>query len=75
VAKGFSQTTGYNETYSPVVKPATIRVVLSHAIFVAWPIHQVDVNNAFLNADLQEDVYMQQPLGFPSSSPHFVCKL
>jgi len=60
VAKGFSQTadTDYNETYSLVVKPTTISVVLSHVVYVAWPIHQVDVNNAFLNGDLHEDVYM-----------------
>jgi len=68
VAKGFSQIAGsdYNETYSPVVKPTTIRVVLSHAISAAWPIHQIDVNNVFLNGDIHEDVYMQQPPGFQS---------
>jgi len=71
VAKGFSQTasTDYNETCSPVVKPTTIRVVLSHVVSAAWPMHQVDVNYAFLNGDLQEDVYKQQPPGFQSSSP------
>jgi len=77
VAKGFSQTAGtdYTETYSPVVKPATIRVVLSHVVSFAWPIHQIDVNNAFLNGDLREHVYMQQPPGFESSSPNLVCEL
>jgi len=56
VAKGFHQTTGcdYNETYNPVVKPSTIRLVLSHVVTATCPIHQVDVNNAFLNGDLKE---------------------
>jgi len=77
VAQGFTQIAGfdYNETYSPVVKPSTIRVVLSHAVTSAWLIRQIDVNNAFLNGDLQEDVYMKQPLGFEFASPNLVCKL
>jgi len=77
VAKGFSQTAGHNytDTYSLVVKPATIRLVLSHVISHHWPIHQIDVNNAFLNGELNEDVYMTQPPGFTSTSPHLVCKL
>ena len=77
VTKGFSQTVGYDytDTYSPVVKPVTIHLVLSHAISHHWPIHQIDVNNVFLNGDLNEDVYMTQPPGFTSTSPHLVCKL
>ena len=77
VAKGFSQTAGtdYNETYSPVFKPTTIRVVFSHVVYVAWPIHQIEVNNVFLNGDLHEDVYMQQPPSFQSSSSNLVYKL
>nr|GEZ08459.1 ribonuclease H-like domain-containing protein [Tanacetum cinerariifolium] len=53
-----------NETFSPVVKSATIHTVLSLALTRHWPIHQLDVKNAFLNGDLSETVYMHQPLGF-----------
>nr|GEW56062.1 hypothetical protein [Tanacetum cinerariifolium] len=66
VATGSSQQLGIDcdETFSPVVKPATIRTVLSLAVSRKWPIYQLDVKNSFLNGDLSEIVYMQQPLGF-----------
>ncbi|KAH9697122.1 retrovirus-related pol polyprotein from transposon RE2 [Citrus sinensis] len=68
VAKGFHQTTGidYSKTFSPVVKSYTVRVILSLAVMQGWNVRQVDVNNAFLNGDLIEDVYMKQPEGFVS---------
>ncbi|WKA06999.1 hypothetical protein VitviT2T_024870 [Vitis vinifera] len=78
VAKGFHQTTGfdYTETFSPVVKPTTIRVVLTITLSRNWKIQQLDINNAFLNGDLQEEVYMEQPKGFiEKSTSHLVCKL
>nr|GEW68835.1 ribonuclease H-like domain-containing protein [Tanacetum cinerariifolium] len=53
---------------SPVVKPRTIRMVLSLATFRHWPIHQLDVKYAFLHVDLSETVYMHQPLGFQDST-------
>ncbi|GKB42339.1 ribonuclease H-like domain-containing protein [Tanacetum coccineum] len=66
VANGSSQQLGvdFDETFSPVVKPATIRTVLSLDVSRKWLIHQLDVKNAFLNGDLFETVYLHQPLSF-----------
>ncbi|KAH9680638.1 retrovirus-related pol polyprotein from transposon RE1 [Citrus sinensis] len=78
VAKGFHQTQGvdYTETFSPVVKASTVRVILSLAVLNKWVIRQVDVNNAFLNGILVEEVYMAQPEGFVNSAKlHHICKL
>jgi hypothetical protein len=78
VAKGFSQEEGidYNETFSPVVKPTTVRLVLALAAQFHWPLRQLDVKNAFLHGILQEEVYMTQPQGFTSKIyPDFVCRL
>lgn len=78
VARGFTQQQGldYGDTFSPVVKPATIRVVLSLAVSRGWTLRQIDVSNAFLHGFLAEDVYMQQPPGFEDSRyPSHVCKL
>ncbi|MDV3146689.1 MAG: reverse transcriptase domain-containing protein, partial [Sweet potato little leaf phytoplasma] len=78
VARGFDQTHGidYFETFSPVIKPATIRIVLSLAVRFHWVIRQLDVHNAFLNGDLHEDVYMNQPPGFiDKEKPTYICKL
>ena len=54
VAKGCQQTAGidFNETFSPVIKPCTIRVIFTFAVSYNWDIQQIDVNNAFLNGDL-----------------------
>ena len=78
VAKGFLQTEGvdYQETFSPVVKAATIRIVLSMDVINNWKLRQVDINNAFLNGELTETVYMPQPEGFVDTDhPRYVCKL
>ena len=66
----------FHETFSLVVKQTTIRVVLSLALSKGWLIRQLDVNNAFLNGDLKEDIYLQQPEGFADvSKSNLVCKL
>ena len=78
VAKGFHQRPGldYIETFSPVVKPVTIRTVLTLAVMNGWSLRQLDVNNAFLHGHLSEKVYMHQPPGFRNSeTPNHVCCL
>jgi hypothetical protein len=78
VARGFTQQFGidYMETFSPVIKPATVRLVLSIAVSRSWDIHQIDISNAFLHGNLDESAYMQQPPGFVDPSrPDHVCKL
>ena len=78
VAKGFHQVAGFDfsETFSSVIKPTTIRVVLTIALSRSWTIRQLDVNNAFLNGNLMEEVYMEQPSGFQDpSNPQKVCRL
>ncbi|CAA7050341.1 unnamed protein product [Microthlaspi erraticum] len=78
VARGFTQQQGidYAETFSPVVKSDTIRVVLQLAVSNAWPIKQLDVNNAFLQGTLTDEVYVAQPPGFVDKDrPDHVCRL
>lgn len=77
VAKGFHQQLGfdYTKTFSPVVKPVTVRILLILVVSNHWSLQQLDINNAFLNGDLAEEVYMTQPPGFESTQSGLVCKL
>ena len=60
IAKGFHQQAGINyiETFSPIVKPATVRLILAMAVSFRWLLRQLDVSNAFLHGLHKEEVYM-----------------
>ena len=75
VAKGYSQVAGvdFNETFAPVAKFSTIRCILALGAIMDLEMHQMDVKTAFLNGDLEEDIYMDQPQGFVQGN--MVCKL
>jgi hypothetical protein len=78
VANGFKQRYGidYEDTFSPVIKSTTIRVVLSVAVSKGWHLRQLDVKNAFLHGNLEENVYMQQSPSYEDKNmPNYVCKL
>ena len=66
VAKGYSQQQGvdFEETFSPVARFETMKTVLALAAQLKWPIYQFDVKSAFLNGELEEEVYVDQPEGF-----------
>jgi len=77
VARGFTQTFGidYNETFAPVAKFVSIRCILALVAIENMGIHQMDVKTTFLNGDLEEEIYMEQPEGFTQEGEHLVCKL
>jgi len=77
VAQGFSQKHGidFDATFSPVVRPATVRIILTLVAMHNWALRQLDVKNAFLHGFLQEEVYMEQPPGYidPEFPSHVCC--
>lgn len=80
VARGFTQQEGidFKETYSPVVKFTTIRLLLAFATEWDMNVHQLDISTAYLNADIEEELYMMQPEGFvqyDSSGKPLVCRM
>ena len=78
VAKGFTQKEGidYTETFSPVSKKDSFRIILALVAHLDLELQQMDVKTTLLNGDLEEEVYMKQPEGFSSrEGEHLVCKL
>jgi hypothetical protein len=66
----------YDETFNPVVKPATVRTVRTLAISRGWPVHQLDVKSTFIHGTLSETIYCSQPVGFVDPvHPQLVCRL
>lgn len=66
----------YDETFSPVEKLTTVRVLLAFTVSKGWKLRQMDVKNAFLNVELDRDIYMEQPRGFEDEAHQaYVCKL
>jgi len=65
----------YHETFAPVAKMTSVRCFLSVAGARGWDLHQMDVHNAFLHGDLEEEVYMTLPPGFRAPNSNKVCRL
>lgn len=78
IARGFNQLKelDYEETFSPVVKKRTIRLILTLALSNGWSLNQLDVSNPFLHGDLHEKLFLTQPPRFEDPThPEYVCQL
>uniref|UniRef100_A0A2N9J940 Integrase catalytic domain-containing protein n=1 Tax=Fagus sylvatica TaxID=28930 RepID=A0A2N9J940_FAGSY len=79
VAKGFTQIPGkdFGATFAPVAKLTSVRLLVSLAASHSWPLHQLDVKNAFLHGNLLETIYMDPPPGFQAEGEYAgkVCRL
>ena len=78
VVKGYTQKEGidYEETFTPIAMLKSIKILLSIATHYDYEIWQMDVKIAFLNGNLDEEIYMMQPEGFiAKNQEHMVCKL
>jgi hypothetical protein len=77
-AKGYSQIEGldFGETYAPVARLESIRILLAYATYHGFKLYQIDVKSAFLNGPIKEEIYVEQPPGFKDSKyPNHVYKL
>jgi hypothetical protein len=76
VARGFTQVYGidFDETWAPVGRKASLKLLIAHVLRNNWKWRQMDVDTAFLNSDLHEEIYMSQPQGFEDGTNR-VCKL
>jgi hypothetical protein len=75
VGKGYTQVEGFDfgETYAPVARLESIRILLAYATHHDFKLHQMDVKSAFLNGPLQEEVYVEQPPGFEDPISPTMC--
>ena len=76
VSRGFTQEYGidYEETFAPVARVTSIRTLVSITAAKGWRLSQMDVNNSFLNGDLEEEVYIKPPPGY-NFPPNKICPL
>jgi hypothetical protein len=78
VCKGYAKIEGldFDETFAPVARLEAIRIFIAYACHKRFKVYQMDVKSSFLNGDLNEEVYMEQPEGFIlSDNPNLVCKM
>jgi hypothetical protein len=78
VARGFSQVEGidYEETFAPVARYTSIRTIIAIVASMCWRLHQMDVKTTFLNGEIEEEVYIEQPNGFViHEKESHVCRL
>jgi transposase InsO family protein len=77
VGQGFTQVFGkdYNETWAPVPRYKSVRIIIAIACIKGYELKQLDIETAFLYADVKEDIYMRQPKGYEKGGANMVCKL